>query len=87
VRKNPTNQLVVHEHLDFMLHQMIMGMKTGECDVALDIAATISEIFRDNEDLCEIVTEKDLIPFMDIVFEYVPRKKKKKEKAGEFSRK
>jgi len=68
VRKNREIQQVVYESLDFMLHQM--EILEGYQSLACVIAATISEIFRDNEELCAKISEKDIGPFLSVMFEH-----------------
>jgi hypothetical protein len=60
VRKNPVNQHLVYEQMDFMLSQMLLYAKDG--DVPRAITECLAEVYRDNVPLCTLVSEQSLMP-------------------------
>eukprot|EP01125_Pyxidicula_operculata_P015457 TRINITY_DN5248_c0_g1_i1.p1 TRINITY_DN5248_c0_g1~~TRINITY_DN5248_c0_g1_i1.p1 ORF type:complete len:2660 (+),score=527.09 TRINITY_DN5248_c0_g1_i1:28-8007(+) len=71
VRNNPRNQSAIYPHHEFMIHQMLLYRNYSRFgEVSRDIARTIIEIFRDNEQFCSNVSERHLMPFITMIFEH-----------------
>lgn len=58
VRKNPVNQRVIYDQLDFMLSQMLLYAKDG--DVPRAITLCLTDVFTDNSELCALISEKHM---------------------------
>eukprot|EP01125_Pyxidicula_operculata_P012937 TRINITY_DN4260_c0_g1_i1.p1 TRINITY_DN4260_c0_g1~~TRINITY_DN4260_c0_g1_i1.p1 ORF type:complete len:2529 (+),score=417.65 TRINITY_DN4260_c0_g1_i1:27-7613(+) len=71
VRGNKENQLKLYPFHHVMIHQMLSFKNLKKYGlVSQDVAMTIIEIFRDNLELCEMITEKQLNPFITMIFEH-----------------
>lgn len=60
VRHNPDNQHLLYEQMDFMLSQMLLYAR--DVDVPRAIAECLTEVYRDNVELCSLVSEQSLRP-------------------------
>jgi hypothetical protein len=62
-----TNQAIMFSHIEFMINQLILYKNTE--DVPEAIMQTIIAVFKDNHGLCRRVTERIVLPFINIIFE------------------
>jgi hypothetical protein len=64
---NRSNQEVMFDNVEFMINQLILYKNTP--DVPEAIMETIVAIFKDNIALCRRVTERIVLPFINIIYE------------------
>lgn len=64
---NRANQEVMFGYVEFMINQLILYKNTP--DVPEAIMETIVAVFKDNIALCRRVTEKIVLPFINIIYE------------------
>lgn len=65
--KSEQNQRVLFHHLDFMTSQMVKYRE--DTRVCTAIVCAITEIFRDNQSLSMKLSERQLLPFIELLFE------------------
>jgi hypothetical protein len=64
---NKANQSIMFSHVEFMINQLILYKNTE--DVPEAIMQTIIAVFKDNHTLCRLVTERIVLPFVNMLFE------------------